>query len=450
MRAFIALALFTMASLCSTDAHADAATAEKSPGGHSYIRIMMPEADRVAIQVAWPSDWVTRADVSQAVPEIGTRLILTGGAEGYPPGEVIELMSDLGAEGDLVATPRAVKAILDVERENLEETVKIVNAHLRAPALPESWFERARDELALAVAERRVMPGLKAADALRWMMYGDVPLRRAIAEETPERVKSITLADVVAWKQSIFTPAPSFVVIAGALDAEAAGKVIDGIMAGLPPARVVTPLTLEADMRPRRVLLHLPDAETSSLFVLGPMPSIRDGWTIEDKLLMDVMGRDMLEAVRSELRAAYYVGSELASDSDRIGFLAISAEIETARLAAAEELIRKRYAQFHAGSSPFDMADYKPFLLQDMKDRVKEPAGAADVAIHALETGQDLRLATAPDQLLAPVDFNGMMKRMAAVFPRPEALSVIAVSPDASALPGACVITSPEQAANCR
>jgi hypothetical protein len=29
-------------------------------------------------------------------------------------------------------------------------------------------------------------------------------------------------------------------------------------------------------------------------------------------------------------------------------------------------------------------------------------------------------------------------------------LIVLAVSPDAAALPGACVITAPEQAANCR
>jgi hypothetical protein len=53
-----------------------AAHTETSPGGIEYVRLFIPEAKDVAIQLAWPSDWALRDDVNQAVPYIGTDLIL--------------------------------------------------------------------------------------------------------------------------------------------------------------------------------------------------------------------------------------------------------------------------------------------------------------------------------------------------------------------------------------
>jgi hypothetical protein len=75
------------------------ATTEINPGGIEYVRLHIPKAEGFAIQIAWPRNWALRSDVNQAVPNIGTDLILAGGAERFTPGEVVETFADLNAEG---------------------------------------------------------------------------------------------------------------------------------------------------------------------------------------------------------------------------------------------------------------------------------------------------------------------------------------------------------------
>ncbi|MCX7351402.1 MAG: hypothetical protein NTZ54_18430, partial [Alphaproteobacteria bacterium] len=62
---------------------------------------------------------------------------------------------------------------------------------------------------------------------------------------------------------------------------------------------------------------------------------------------------------------------------------------------------------------------------------------------------QDPAVLENPEAFLANVTDESVMKRLQGAFPKPAELTVMAVSPDANALPGACVITAPEQAVNC-
>lgn len=450
MRLLKHLALLLLVTLASGPAHAATLSRETSPGGHPYVLIRMPDKDKVAIRMAWATDWPARPDANQAVPYLGTRLIITGGAEGWPPGEVVETMSDLNAETDLLAYSQIVKGKLDVPRANLAEAVTIVNAHLRAPLLPQNWFERARDELAKSAAERRTKPEVAAADVLRWAVYGDAPLRRFIIDETPERINAVELPEVAAWHQSVFTSNPVWIAVAGPLYAAEAGQAVDQMLAGLPAGKTLLPLVLEADMRPRRILLHMPDAVTSTLYLTGAMPPTRQGWTLQDSLLLEAMSRDLMQAARTELRATYDVSGYPFYDSDRIAFFSFSAQMQSGQLEPAEQALRKAYAAYRAGKGTNDTVAVKPFVLDRMRSRVQEPAGAADEAIYSLETGEDIRAVSEPEAVLAPVTFDTMKARMDQVFPQPDALMVIAVSPDAGALPGACVITRPEQAAGCK
>jgi hypothetical protein len=68
----------------------------------------------------------------------------------------------------------------------------------------------------------------------------------------------------------------------------------------------------------------------------------------------------------------------------------------------------------------------------------------------AILDGQDANLALTLSSLLDKVTGATIEARAASAFPKAETLIVLAVSPDASALPGACVITSPAEAVNCR
>ncbi len=80
----------------------------------------------------------------------------------------------------------------------------------------------------------------------------------------------------------------------------------------------------------------------------------------------------------------------------------------------------------------------------------KDPIAASFTAMMALFDGQDPNLALTLPSLLEKVTDATLWSRAAAAFPAADQLIVLAVSPDAAAFPGACVITAPEQAVSCR
>ncbi|MCY1708415.1 hypothetical protein [Pannonibacter sp. SL95] len=152
-----AVAAFAMILLagCQEGEKLDA-TIETSPAGIEYARLYIPEAEDVAIQIAWPTDWALRDDVNQAVPYIGKDLILAGGAEGFPPGEVVETFADLKAKGMLSVTADYLHGQLIVPKDNLDKAVEIATAHLANPTMDQGWFDRVQQSLASKVAEQTV------------------------------------------------------------------------------------------------------------------------------------------------------------------------------------------------------------------------------------------------------------------------------------------------------
>lgn len=80
----------------------------------------------------------------------------------------------------------------------------------------------------------------------------------------------------------------------------------------------------------------------------------------------------------------------------------------------------------------------------------KDTAAASFAAMMALLDGQDPYMALTLPSLLEKVTDATLWSRAAAAFPAADQMIVLAVSPDAAPLLGACVITTPEQAVNFR
>lgn len=452
MRSLLAIALGVLAILSPLDmaTAANTVTNEKSPGGLPYVRIHMPGAEKVAVRVAWPTDWATKEDANQAVPWVGVRVMWSGGAEGLLPAESEERMSDLGAEIELLAERETVKGWLSVKREDLGAAVEVTNAHLRAPALPQNWLERARNELAAERVEYRSIPRNLASEAMSWAMLGDVAVRRALDGELPERFKEVMLSDVQSWHKSVFTSGPLWIVVAGDLEADAAGKAVDALFAGLPAAVPLKPLKPAVDKRPRRILLHLPKAETGRLFFVGHLPSIAEGWKNEDRPIVRELDKLLLEAARYELRAAYATEWYTWFDTYQNTYFFIEGDLAADKLAEAEALFRSVYASYHA-NGPASEQTVQAEALEGLQEVGSEPDGASDQAMIALETRRDPNIMlSAPEEFVKAFTSDVLKARLAQAFPRPEDITIIAVSPNADSLPGACVITAPEQAVNCK
>ena len=118
-------------------------------------------------------------------------------------------------------------------------------------------------------------------------------------------------------------------------------------------------------------------------------------------------------------------------------------------VARADAGLRQAYAIFWEAAAPMNLDDMRARAVASLRSTRDDPAGAANELLFDLRTGQDPAVLENPEAFLANVTDESVMKRLQGAFPKPAELTVMAVSPDANALPGACVITAPEQAVNC-
>jgi zinc protease len=437
----------------ATTAHAEV-TMETSPGGLSYARVNIPDAVDVSIQIAWPSDWAFREDVNQAVPFIGADLILQGGAEGYPAAIVIEQMADLKIEGLLSVEPGFVFGSLLTPKKNLSEAVKIANAHIRKPALEQKWLDRVKGGLGARNAEANAKAENQGYDALRWAVLGDQPLRDALSALPDERISAVTRADVERWYGQTLLRNTAKIAIAGPVDAKEAGDAIDALFADVSEGKAPGIPSLKVDFSPRRILLHVPDAAFTNLTFLAPLPPIREGGELEDFIIAVALGSDeksvLFEALRTQLRATYGFFAALGAYSRDVRVFLMTGQVETDKLSVSEPIIRKTYAALRESGPSGDLEQRKEPFVTGFQSNRNNPSTQALAAMIAMLDDQDPAIVLDVRTELEKVTQASIQTRLDKVYPPADGFVLLAVSPDANALPGACVIKTPAEAAGCR
>ncbi len=452
IRITTALALVLALTACKGDA--PSASKEVSPDGYAYTLIHMGGIDDVAIEIAWPSDWAYRDDVNLATPYVGTQVILSGGAEGYPAAEVGERFADMESEAYLTArTTDHIYGELLYLKEHSDETMQIANAHLRAPAMDQLWIDRASNELGQNLTASLAQPANRGFEAVRWAVLGDQPLRRSQDAGGPESVKAVTRADILDWMQAVLTSQPEAITVTGDVTAAEAGKALDTLLEGLPAPDHEVSRPVTADFSPRRILLHIPEAETTQLGFVGQLPPSREGGEFEDMILANALGGSdqsvLFEAVRSQLRASYGFGTGIANYNRDLRIFVMTGAVEADKLAESETVLREAYAGFVADGLSGDLSDHKAPFLASVEENIGyvDSNGLAELenTLDGGETGRVLRMKAEVEAITT----QSITDRLQSAFPAPDQLITIAVSPDRDALPGACVIETPAEVMDC-
>lgn len=427
---------------------------EQSPRGISYLRIWVPNDDTIAVRMTWDRHWSNWQGVNQDVPRIAARLMMEGGAEGRPAAEVIEDWADTGGTATLSVKLSEHTLSINVPSSGLDAALRLANAHLRAPELPEPWFRRLRDQIAAGNEEAAGVAANQLNDTLYMALIGDGPERRSKSHETAESVRRLSLEDVRIWHKAVFTRSPDGVIIAGEISKDAAGRAVDRLVEGLPDKPVEPPgikrSQAAAHLSPRRILLHLPHAKASRLIIAGAVsgPATLEDWVILDSLAG--RGGLLAQTARDRLRASYDFSWNEEFLIPKLRIFRLEGNIETARLGEVAAALRTSYASFHRTLAPLQTQGTRRRVLKTVWWAQTDAAGAADWvnANWWVDAGKDIL--DKPVGYLNYVNNGTIAKRLHEAFPKPEELIFIAVSPDAEALPDACVITAPEQAVNCR
>ena len=127
----------------------------------------------------------------------------------------------------------------------------------------------------------------------------------------------------------------------------------------------------------------------------------------------------------------------------------IAGEVETEKLAEAADLVRTTYESFRAAPDLTGLDDLRRGMAEGTAQNVLYVDVAARTMLELALDGRSPGDAPRLGELLENVTAQDIQDRLASVFPSGDNFIVIAASPDASALPGACVITKIEQVAQC-
>lgn len=427
---------------------------EISDSGLAYILVKMPDNPRVSVKVAWPSHWAFEEEQNQAVPYIGAQLIFAGGAKGYSASEAVERFKDMNSEGQLVPTTDYLFGTLHFSPKHQDETLKIANAHLRSSALDEQWLQRIRGQFTTQINEMRAKADRKGFEAMRWAVLGKQPLRVAVSLDEANNIEEVSQEEVATWAKSTLNRSGVSVVVAGDLNTDTANTIVDALFEGILEGENVKETSIETDFSPKRILMHVPDAQTSTLSFIGKLPPTREGSEFEDILLATSLGGGaqsvLFEAVRTKLRASYGYGAGIDGFTRDDRFLVLSGQVEAGKVEGAEKVIRQAYTEFRANGPSGDLQQLKQPFSDNLKVAQEDSGTMAYSVLLAMLDGRDVVNDFSLQTELEAVSEESLIKRLSASFPVADDFIVVVSSPDATALKNACVITEQKQAMNCK
>ncbi len=455
LRVILALTLFALVACDQQSKEGNREVVSlSSPAGQAFhfMPIYEKGVTDITVRVAWPTEWPMTEGRNQSVPYIGSELILSGGTAELKPQDVLEIFDSSNAQGFLVSSADHVFGELSFPKDHIERTVEIANEMLVTPQLNEQWMERTKQGFLENVGASQALSTTKMWNAARLASVGDTPLNDYLSLNDLDAIKAITRDDVAAWHAETFTKSGLTVVVTGAVSPEDAGQIIDDLLSGLPQGEARPPAPRIANIKPQTVLLHLPDAEKSAIGFLSKMPPRSEGGEFEDILasaLMSDANGPLFQAIRTDLRASYGFQAGVTNYARGLRPFFMFGEVDTDKLGEVRDATLDAYAAFKEKPDLTGLGEMKERFVSSANESIAFVDVSARAIMEAILDGNDPTVVPKIDTYYEAVTPETLTARLDSAFPNADSFAIFAISPDAEALPGACVIEAFEDVANC-
>lgn len=427
-----------------------------SPAGHAFH--LMPITERsvtdITVSAAWATDWLNDPSNNPAVPHLATQMMLSGGTADLSPADVLDLLEDKNAHGDIAAAADLIYAKVEFPNNHQDAVLPVLAELFQRPAFDQAWFDRIKGQRREAAQAKDLPLVYDMWEAARHAMLGTRPQAEFMNAKDIGFLEAATLDDLRTWHQQSFDRAPVVLVVTGAVSAEGAGEIVDAL---LPPTLEQPDSFFEAKplcLPEQMIYLHEPDSEKSVIGFLGTLPDTRDPKESIDTVALHVFanGADspLFNAVRAELGATYSMSFDLVNYSRKQRSFVIGGEIETEKMPLVRDAVLTAYDAFRIDPALDRLPDVSKRIAESIQEHMTYVSDSAFMIRELILAGKDPQeYHSLPDDLRAFTD-EDMRLRLRSVFPEAADLAVFAAGPDPSAFPEACVITTAAQATDCK
>jgi len=244
------------------------------------------------------------------------------------------------------------------------EPLRLLSLALTEPRFAETEFEREKAIKLTGLRSQESDPDYRGEKALRAALYGDHPLGRSVEEES---LQAITPEDVATAHRKLVARSNLIVGVAGAIDQETLGRVLDEVFGNLPERAelaVVNPPELHYGQTVREVY----DQPQTSISMVYPGVGATDRDLFAATLMAEILGGDGLSSrLFNELREkrGLTYGAYAGLNAD-IGWGSLHVGASTGRdrvgeaLETTAEVVR---GMIEEGPTEKELADAKKYVI---------------------------------------------------------------------------------------
>lgn len=315
--------------------------------------------------------------------------------------------------------------------ENLDASAALLAEALSAPRLDDEAVARVRTQLLSSIASDETDPQSLARDAFYARAFAGHPYARRV-DGTAESVGALSVEDLRAGHARAMTRDRAIVAVVGAVDGEAAGALVDTIMAGLPAGEGDIALPPLPVAEPPAGIDVIDLAVPQSVAVFGQVGLPREDPDYIPAYVMNyVLGGGgfasrLMTEVREKRGLAYGVYSYL-TDLDGAPLYIGGVSTANERIAESLEVIRAEWTRMaEEGVGAEELEKAKRYLTGAFPLRFDTNAKIARFLVAAQQAGLEADYVQKRNGLIEAVTAEDIA-RIAARLLRPEALSVTVV-----------------------
>lgn len=451
---YIGLAFSLTLAFCSP-LIAQEVTHHTSADGHAFSFHHMPVSERLAISVAWKGGIANLPSGKENVANLAIDLMLNGGADGRSPDDIRAAFEAMDSGSHLYTDADAIRGFVVAPSKDLAKAAAIANSVLAKPTLDERWFKRFVRKAKSNTAENAAFNNSQAWNTIRSLTMGGHPLEQSWSWQPLQNLDALSIADVRKWYAESFSTNDLIISAAGNGTAEEIGRSLDITLKGLPSEHKRQDFEpLKMSYSGKTILIHRPGEEKSYMAIVGPLPAASDPANLALRLGAGVLGQSeqsrLFKAVRGEVRSAYGFGANIYAFTRAQDMLALSGEVETAKLAETLVAVEQSYSEFKSGGIGFvEFPFAKRIMLNRIRENFAKPSTIAFVMTEAHFEGKTITQAIALEDQADALGRSAANAAIAEHFPEFDQMLKVIVSPDANGIEADCVISDFSEAAQC-
>ena len=339
-------------------------SALESPSGQAFWLVEEPSIPIVSVEIGFKGGTATDPDGREGLSKF-TMAMMNEGSGDLDVVAFSNRADDLSARIGFSAKRDEIEVSGAFLVETLDEASELMALAMRAPRFDPEPVERVRNQILSGIRQDSTDPQSIATRTWFAKAYPGHPYGRT-SDGTIESVTAITVDDLRAQHAALLTRSNAYVAIVGAIDAEAAGSLVDRLLDGLPegsPAPVIPPAPV-----PPAGLTVVEEPVPQSVAMLGQRGLPRDDPDFFPAYVMNyILGGGgfasrLTEEVREKRGLAYSVYSYI-SPSDVAPLYMAGVQTANERVAESIDVIKGEWTRMaEEGLSAADLEKAKTYL----------------------------------------------------------------------------------------